>query len=63
LAENQIWNEQILLPEASLAASEETEERRQAAATFDRPTVYGYAVGEKTLVLRIGHQLFGLRLN
>jgi len=63
LAENQIWNEEILLPEASLAASEETEERRQAAANFDRPTVYGYAVGANTLVVRIGHQLFGLRLN
>lgn len=63
LAENELWNEEILLPEASLAAGEETEERRQAAASFDRPTVYGYAVGEKTLVIRIGHQLFGLRLN
>ncbi|MBL8889181.1 MAG: PQQ-like beta-propeller repeat protein [Planctomycetaceae bacterium] len=63
LAENQLWNDDILLPEASLAASEETEERRQAAANFDRPTVYGYAVGQSTLVIRIGHQLFGLRLN
>lgn len=63
LAENQIWNEEILLPEVSLAAGEETEERRQAAANFDRPTVYGYAVGAKTLVIRIGHQVFGLRLN
>lgn len=62
LAENKIWNEEILLPEASPPATEETEERRQAAANFDRPTVYGYAVGEKTLVIRIGHQLFGLRL-
>jgi len=62
LAENSLWNDQILLPEASLAESEETPERRQAAATFDRPTVYGYAVGEKVLVLRIGHQVFGLGL-
>ncbi len=63
LAENALWNDDILLPEASLAESEETPERRQAAANFDRPTVYGYAVGENTLVLRIGHQVFGLRLN
>lgn len=63
LAENPLWNDDILLPEVSLADSEETPERRQAAANFDRPTVYGYAVGENTLVFRIGHQVFGLRLN
>ncbi len=63
LAENQIWNHEILLPEESLAESEETPERRQAAANFDRPTVYGYAVGENVLVVRIGHQVFGVRLN
>jgi outer membrane protein assembly factor BamB len=63
LAENPLWNDGILLPEVSLADSEETPERRQAAANFDRPTVYGYAVGENTLVFRIGHQVFGLRLN
>jgi outer membrane protein assembly factor BamB len=62
LAENPLWNDQILLPEVSLAESEETPERRQAAATFDRPTVYGYAVGAKVLVVRIGHQVFGLGL-
>jgi len=63
LAENQIWNDAILLPEESLAESEDTPERRQAAANFDRPTVYGYAVGENVLVVRIGHQVFGIRLN
>lgn len=62
LGESPLWNDEILAPEESLAESEETPERRQAAAMFDRPTLYGYAVGDGVLVVRIGHQMFALSL-
>ncbi|MCA9133853.1 MAG: PQQ-binding-like beta-propeller repeat protein [Planctomycetales bacterium] len=58
LAENQIWDEGQLPPEAPLAADEVTEERRRAAANFRAPTLYGYAVANGRLVARVGNQLF-----
>jgi len=58
LAENQLWTPEDLQPEAAAPASESTGERRQAAAMFSGPTLYGYAVANDRFVVRIGNQAF-----
>jgi len=58
LAENQLWNAEDLKPEETAPASESTGERRQAAAMFSGPTLYGYAVANNRFVIRIGNQVF-----
>jgi outer membrane protein assembly factor BamB len=57
LAENVLFDpEQYSDPAA--AAQETDERRRQAAAMFSGPTVYGYAVAGDRLLIRIGQRLF-----
>jgi len=58
LAENQVWNDEMLVPEESMIEQEESPERRQAAANLDRPTLYGYAIADDKFIVRIGHQVF-----
>jgi outer membrane protein assembly factor BamB len=58
LAENQLWSPDDLKPEDAGPASESTEERRNAAAMFSGPTLYGYAVANNRFVIRIGNQVF-----
>ncbi len=58
LDENQLWSPEDLKPEEAAPASESTEERRNAAAMFSGPTLYGYAVASNRFVIRIGNQVF-----
>ncbi len=60
LAENQSWSDDTLPAEPPLP-EEESEERRRAAAMFSKPTLYGAAVAEGTIVLRVGNGLIAVR--
>ncbi|MCU0715838.1 MAG: hypothetical protein MUD03_06890 [Pirellula sp.] len=50
-----------LPPETTAQGEEDTEERRLAAAMFSGPTLYGAAIAGRTIVARIGNQVFAIR--
>lgn len=58
IAENQLWNEENPPVNNLPTVQEESEERRNAAARFSQPTVYGVAIVPGYIVLRTGSQLF-----
>lgn len=58
LAENETWNDETLPAEPPLSTEEPTEERRRAAAMFARPTLYGVAIADGKIVMRVGNALF-----
>ncbi|WP_237228346.1 PQQ-binding-like beta-propeller repeat protein [Rubinisphaera sp. JC750] len=61
LAENSLWAEDSP-PVNNLPKTEETDERRKAAAAmFSRPVVYGVAIVDGVIVLRTGSKLFCIR--
>ncbi len=59
LAENETWTENTL-PAQTPLAEETTEERRSAAAMFSKPTLYGVAVADGSLILRVGNCLIAI---
>ena len=61
LSENQLWDPASIKPDEKAGEKEPTEERRRAAAMFSGPTVYGVAVADGSIVVRIGEKLFCLR--
>ena len=61
LAENVLWEPDSIKPPENAGANETTEERRRAAAMFSGPTVYGVAIADGNIVLRIGERLFCVR--
>ncbi len=61
LAENVLWDPESIKPDANAGAKEPTEERRRAAAMFSGPTVYGVAVANDSIVIRVGDRLFCVR--
>lgn len=61
LAENVLWDPDAIAPDPKAGANEATEERQRAAAMFSGPTVYGVAIAEGSIVVRIGEKLFCLR--
>ncbi len=61
LSENELFDIDSLPPETTIPEAESTEERRRAAANFSSPTLYGFAVAGDTFVVRIGHEVFGVR--
>ncbi|MEQ1829246.1 MAG: PQQ-binding-like beta-propeller repeat protein [Pirellula sp.] len=58
LAENELWDPDSIKPPANAGSNEPTEERRRAAAMFSGPTVYGVAVANGKIIVRIGDRLF-----
>ncbi len=61
VAENSLWAEETP-PVNNLPKTEETDERRKAAAAmFSRPVVYGVAMVDGVIVLRTGSKLFSIR--
>ncbi|MEZ6088421.1 MAG: PQQ-binding-like beta-propeller repeat protein [Pirellulaceae bacterium] len=60
LAENQTWTDETLPAEAMLG-EESTAERRQAAAMFSKPTLYGTAIANDSIVVRVGNCLICIR--
>ncbi len=60
IAENESWNNDTLPAEVPLG-EETSEERKAAAAMFSKPTLYGAAVAEGTIVLRVGNCLIAVR--
>lgn len=61
LAENALWHADRPPINHVPTTEEETEERRRSAALFSRPTVYGVALVNGSLVIRTGSQLFCIR--
>lgn len=61
VAENSLWSDENPPLNNSPSADDETEERRRSAAMFSRPTVYGVAIVNGSIVLRTGSQLFCVR--
>jgi outer membrane protein assembly factor BamB len=60
LAKNQLWDPDQVTVDPQAGANEGTEERRRAAAMFSGPTIYGVAVAEGFMVIRVGEQLYGI---
>ncbi|WP_417738490.1 PQQ-binding-like beta-propeller repeat protein [Rosistilla oblonga] len=60
LAENESWTDETL-PAEPLLAEEESPERRRGVAMFSKPTLYGAAVVEDSIVLRVGNCLICVR--
>jgi len=60
LAENESWTDQTLPDEPALG-EESSEQRRRAAAMFSKPTLYGFAIANRTIYLRVGNALLAAR--
>lgn len=60
LAENESWTEETLPTESGLP-EETSEERRRGASMFSKPTLYGAAVANGTILLRVGNCLVAIR--
>ncbi len=60
LAENESWTEETLPAEPGLP-EETSEERRRGVSMFSKPTLYGAAVANGTIVLRVGNCLVAIR--
>lgn len=61
VAENLLWSADRPPTNHVPSPEDETEERRRSAAIFSRPTVYGVALVDGSIVLRTGSQLFCIR--
>ena len=61
IAENPLWSPDQPPPNNAPSVEDESEERRRSAAMFARPTVYGVAIVNGSIVLRTGSQLFCVR--
>jgi len=61
LAENGLWDPESIEADAKAGLNESTEERRRAAAMFSGPTVYGVALANGGIVIRIGDKLMCVR--
>lgn len=61
LQENKLWTDDAPPANNLPKGEEDTEERRQAAGAFAKPTLYGVAAVNGHLVLRTGSQLFCIR--
>ena len=61
LAENPLWPPDAPPTNNIPSPEDESEERRRAAAMFSRPTVYGIAIINGSIILRTGSQLFCVR--
>jgi outer membrane protein assembly factor BamB len=61
LAENVLWDPEAIQPPVNAGANEATEERRRAAAMFSGPTVYGVAIADGNVVIRVGDRLYCVR--
>jgi len=61
IEENLLWGESSPPVNNTPTAEEDTQERRNAAAMFSRPTVYGVAIVPGSIVLRTGSQLYCVR--
>lgn len=61
LHENKLWADDAPPVNNLPTGEEDTEERRQAAGAFAKPTLYGVAAVNGHLVLRTGSQLFCIR--
>ncbi len=61
LSENTLWAADQPPINNVPSVEDETEERRRSAAMFSRPTVYGFAIVNGSIVLRTGSQLFCIR--
>ncbi|MFV0446631.1 MAG: PQQ-binding-like beta-propeller repeat protein [Planctomycetaceae bacterium] len=61
LAENSLWSEDEPPLNRVPSSEGESDERRQSAAMFSRPTVYGAAIVDGSIVLRTGSQVFCIR--
>lgn len=61
LAENTLWSTDKLPINRAPTAEEDTEQKRRAAAMFQRPTLYGVAVVNGSLVVRTGSRVFCIR--
>ena len=60
LAENESWTAETL-PAEPMLAEETSEERRRAASMFSKPTLYGAAVANGTIIMRVGNCLIAVR--
>jgi outer membrane protein assembly factor BamB len=58
LAENQIWSKEALVEDPLPVKEETTAEKQNASAMFSGPTLYGYAVANDRILVRIGKQAF-----
>ncbi len=63
LAENTLWSADKPPINNAPTSEEDTEQKRRAAAMFQRPTVYGVAVVNGSIVVRTGSQMFCIRNN
>ncbi|MCA9086470.1 MAG: PQQ-binding-like beta-propeller repeat protein [Planctomycetaceae bacterium] len=61
LAENSLWSDDAPPVNNVPTAEEESEERRRGAAMFSRPTLYGVAIVDDSIVMRTGSQVFCVR--
>jgi outer membrane protein assembly factor BamB len=61
LAENALWSPDQPPANHVPSPEQESEERQRSAAMFSRPTVYGVALVNGSIVLRTGSQLFCVR--
>ncbi|MEZ6128442.1 MAG: PQQ-binding-like beta-propeller repeat protein [Planctomycetaceae bacterium] len=61
VAENSLWSDDTPPINNVPAAEETSEERRRGAAMFSRPTLYGVAIVDDSIVLRTGSQVFCVR--
>lgn len=61
LAENTLWDETTNLVNNTPKPEGESEDRQRANAMFSKPTLYGVAVVNGSIVLRTGSQLFCIR--
>ena len=58
LSENELWDPNALPVDKAGGANESTEERRNAAAMFSGPTLYGFAIVGDKIIARTGEKLF-----
>ena len=58
LSENELWDPNALPVDKAAGANESTEERRNAAAMFSGPTLYGFAIVGDKIIARTGEKLF-----
>ncbi|MEQ9406596.1 MAG: PQQ-binding-like beta-propeller repeat protein [Fuerstiella sp.] len=61
VAENALWSEEAPPVNNVPTAKETSEERRRSAAMFARPTLYGIAIVDGSIVFRTGSQVYCVR--
>lgn len=61
LAENKLWTDEKPPVNHVPEVEEADEQRRQSQAMFSKPTIYGVAIADSSIVIRTGSQLFCIR--